>query len=150
MFRKKTMVILGAGLALGLAVSAVAQTAPPSQGLGTSWPAAQDVSANPSYHVYRWVQGGVKYLQVNDVAGNVKFAVGQVGGVVFVLPVGTPQNVQVVQPAAAPTSGSNATLAPATSTVYSDSTITVQQTPTTYVVSPKAAATCTNPVDCSG
>lgn len=137
---------------LAFSNSALAQTAP-GPGLGARWPAAQDVSVNPSYHVYRWVQGGVKYLQVNDLAGNVKFAVGQVGNQVFVLPIGSPNAVQVSEL----TSGATMSAVPMESSpdnasdasvIYSDSTISVQQTPTAYAV--HAAAICKDPVDCSG
>lgn len=131
---------------LALASTAEAQTAP---GLGTNWPNAQDVSTNPQYHVYRWVQGNITYVQVNDIAGNVKFAVGAVNGAAFVLPVGAPQTVQIQQPATTSASTTSLTV-PTASTVYSDSTITVQQTNSTYSVTPTAQLVCKDPADCSG
>ncbi|KAF1007234.1 MAG: hypothetical protein GAK28_01873 [Luteibacter sp.] len=57
-------------------------------GLGQSWPNAQDVSANPNFHVYRFERGGVHYVQVNDAAGTVRGAIGTIGGEIFELPVG--------------------------------------------------------------
>jgi hypothetical protein len=142
-FRIASALLVGMLLFAGVAS---AQTAP---GLGTNWPNAHDVSTNPQYHVYRWVQGNITYLQVNDIAGNVKFAVGTVNGVAFVLPVGAPQMVQV-QPAAAPSATASSLTSPSASTVYSDPTITVQQTNSTFSVTPSTQMVCKDPADCSG
>lgn len=140
--------LLIAALMIGLAVAgaAEAQTAP---GLGTNWPNAQDVSANPQFHVYRWVQGSITYVQVNDLAGNVKFAVGTVNGVAFVLPVGAPESVQV-QPAAATSATTSSVSSASSATVYKDPTITVQQTTNAFSVTPTAQMVCKDPADCAG
>ena len=120
-------VLLASMLSLGVSATAFAATSP-ATGLGQAWPNAADVSANPNFHVYVFVLGGVKYVQVNDLNGNVLGAVGTAGGQFITLPVGrfaqlvtTPQD-----PAAAATTAAPST-APAV--VYQDSATTVTATP---------------------
>lgn len=101
---------------------ASAQTSAPATGLGQAWPNAADVSANPNWHVYVFVLNGIKYIQVNDLNGNVHAAVGTANGTSIVLPVGVDsQNVA--------TSSSTTTDSSSTTTVYSDSATTVTATP---------------------
>ncbi|MFK2932747.1 hypothetical protein ISP14_18375 [Dyella agri] len=111
---------------LGVSATAFAGN-PPATGLGQAWPNAADVSANPSFHVYVFVLGGVKYVQVNDLNGNVLGAFGTAGGQFVTLPVGrfaqlvtTPQTPAAVTTAAVPSA------APAT--VYRDGSTTVTAT----------------------
>ena len=54
-------------LSFGLMGTAFAQ--PPATGLGQSWPNTTDVSANPNWHAYVFVLGGIKYVQTNDLNG---------------------------------------------------------------------------------
>src|SRR5579875_2837948 len=77
-----------AGLvAMGLSVSAWAAQ-PPSMGLGQAWPNAQDVSASTHWHVYVFANNGVRYVQVNDLNGNVRAAFASANGQFLVLPMG--------------------------------------------------------------
>ncbi|RUL68412.1 hypothetical protein [Dyella choica] len=113
--------IVGGLVALVLSSSAMAQTAAPASGLGQSWPNAADVSSSPHWHVYVFVLNGIKYIQINDLNGNVHAAVGTAGGATIVLPVGIDtQNVSTQ----APTS-----VASSAATIYSDSSTTVTATP---------------------
>jgi predicted extracellular nuclease len=113
-------VALAGLITLGLTSAASAQTATPSSGLGQSWPNATDVSSNPNWHVYVFALNGIKYIQVNDLDGNVHAAVGTAGGTTIVLPVGVDaQNVSTQAPASTSS----------TDTVYSDSSTTVTATP---------------------
>jgi hypothetical protein len=65
-----------------------AAAAPATTGLGQSWPNASDLSASSQYHVYRFEKAGVTYIQVNDLAGNVRGAVSNIDGQLLELPVG--------------------------------------------------------------
>lgn len=119
---------------VGLCVTSIAfaQTAAPATGLGQSWPNAADVSTNPNWHVYVFVLNGVKYIQVNDLNGNVHAAVGTAGGTSIVLPVGVDsQNVATGAQNAPASTSSNALSATssAAQTVYQDSSTTVTATP---------------------
>lgn len=133
---------IGAVLALALLTVGPA-FADDSSGLGSNWPNTPDVSSNPQFHVYRWVSNGITYIQVNDQAGNVKMAVGKVGTTVFVLPMGAPSTVQI---------GSTSLLqAPISSApVYQDSTMVIQQTPSTSTPKFTVQAVCQDPGECSG
>ena len=75
--RNKTVFAVLTFLAMCLSGAAFAQA--PSTGLGQSWPNTQDVSASPNYHVFVFVLGGVRYIQVNDFYGNILGSVGQSG-----------------------------------------------------------------------
>jgi len=107
-------------VAFGLTSVSFAQTATPSTGLGQSWPNATDVSASPQWHVYVFVLNGIKYVQINDLNGNVHAAVGTANGAAVVLPVGVD---------APNVSTSTSSTSSNTQTVYSDSTTTVTATP---------------------
>ncbi|PMQ04195.1 hypothetical protein DyAD56_16020 [Dyella sp. AD56] len=143
---KWAVVALAMGLCLlmgGLGV-AVAQTAPAS-GLGQSWPNAQDVSANPQFHVYVFAVNGLKFIQVNDVNGTVRggVAASPDGTSSLALPLGAGQLQAVTD--SAPADGV---------TVYSDSGTTVTASPTRGLVAspsarPVAAADCTSVTDCT-
>ncbi|MBE1162868.1 hypothetical protein [Dyella acidiphila] len=63
-------------------------TEPAATGLGQSWPSTADVSTSPHYHVYVFARDGVRYIQVNDLAGTVRGAVAMADNEVLVLPVG--------------------------------------------------------------
>lgn len=145
--RKVTRAALG--MFLGLSLSGLAVAAEPAAtGLGQAWPNAVDVSLSPHWHVYVFVMNGVKYVQVNDINGNVIGAVGTAGGQFITLPIGEDSQYVSTQQHAAKTS-SIATATP--TTVYRDSSTIVTATPqsngmTTLTFS--NAAICTDPGEC--
>ncbi|MDE1894715.1 MAG: hypothetical protein KGM46_12485 [Pseudomonadota bacterium] len=136
-------------MVFGLSTSAFA-VSPPSVGLGQAWPNTVDVSPSPNWHAYVFMLGGVKYVQVNDINGNVLGAVGTANGQFITLPIGrfsqlvsTPQ-----QPAATPATAPAAGIA---TTVYKDSTTQVTATPLSNgTVLLNATTTTCDPIDCSG
>lgn len=139
-------VALAGVMAIALSTSALADS-PPAMGLGQSWPNTVDVSPNPGWHAYVFMLGGVKYVQINDINGNVLGAVGTVNGQFITLPIGrfsqlvaTPQ-----EPAASPTT---ATPVASPSTVYQDTTTTVTATPLSNGTVLLNAMAC-DPVECN-
>ncbi|MGO4555582.1 hypothetical protein AB4Y84_15420, partial [Stenotrophomonas sp. 2YAF22] len=66
----------------------MASAAVSTAGLGETAPAAADISADPAWQVYAFQRDGVVYLQVNDLAGQVKVIIGNAGDAYFVLPAG--------------------------------------------------------------
>lgn len=72
--------MLGCGAALA--------TTPAATGLGQSWPNAPDLSVSPRFHAYSFFKSGVHYVQVNDINGTVRGAIGYVDGQVLELPIG--------------------------------------------------------------
>jgi hypothetical protein len=134
---------------LTMAVSGLAMAgSPPTTGLGQAWPNAEDVSASPNWHVYVFVLNGIKYVQVNDLNGNVLGAIGTAGGEFITLPIGefsqyvsTPHQVAGYQPNAKAT---NAT------TVYKDDAMVITATPQNNGVVQLKAATCQDPEECNG
>lgn len=145
--RSRRAAIFAALLTMGLAGVASAST-PPATGLGQAWPNTPDVSVSPNYHAYVFMLGGIQYIQINDLGGNVLGSVGTAAGQFITLPIGkfaqlvsTPQ-----QPAALTTS---ATPIAAPTTVYNDGTTTITATPmsdgTTQL---NVAAICSDPASC--
>ncbi|MFA6230451.1 MAG: hypothetical protein WC617_09785 [Rhodanobacter sp.] len=134
-------------LAFGLSTSAFA-VSPPSAGLGQAWPNTIDVSPSPNWHAYVFMLGGVKYVQVNDINGNVLGAVGTANGQFITLPIGrfsqlvaTPQ-----EPAATPATAPAAATA---TTVYQDSATLITATPLSNgTVQLNALSTC-DPIECN-
>ncbi|WP_052689956.1 hypothetical protein [Xanthomonas sp. GPE 39] len=57
-------------------------------GLGESAPKASDLSLDPSWHIYEFNRDGVRYLQISDLTGTVRAAVGNISGTLWVLPMG--------------------------------------------------------------
>lgn len=57
-------------------------------GLGQSIPAAKDISHHPMWLIYGFERDGVRYFQVNDLAGQVQLIVGMIGGTFWALPAG--------------------------------------------------------------
>ncbi|WP_307753626.1 hypothetical protein [Xanthomonas albilineans] len=95
----KTNTMLNIVLAGGLLVGANAAQAccpggihhappAPTVGLGESLPNAQNLSLDPQWRIYEIQRDGVDYLQINDLTGKVRAAVGNVSGVLWVLPMG--------------------------------------------------------------
>lgn len=116
-----------AAMSLLLAGHAVAAS-PAQTGLGQSWPNARDVSASPHWHVYVFERGGVRYIQVNDLQGNVHAAVANAGGELLALPVGSDaQSVSTPDEPAA----TESVPAGAGETVYRDNTVQISLTPQT-------------------
>lgn len=133
-------------LLAGMAVSTAAVAANSTAGLGQSWPNAQDVSSSPNWHVYVFDRNGVRYIQINDLNGNVRGAFATSSGNYLVLPIGTDAahvaTPQDPQPPAANETGE---------TVYRDNAVQVQVAPqTTGALQIRtAAAMCQDPVECS-
>ena len=147
-FTARTALFVGF-LAAALAGPAMAQQQP-SSGLGSAWPTdTQDVSRAPGFHAYTWVKGGVKYVQINDNAGNVLAAFATANGAFLPLPMGREAgNLQTPQdaPAAAASASSSGV------TIYQDNSVSVTATTRsngTMLLNAASASTCTNPVECS-
>lgn len=123
--------------------------APPSAGLGQSWPNTVDVSRSPSLHAYVFMLRGVKYVQVNDINGNVLGAVGTANGDFITLPIGrfsnlvkTPQGPAAEATAAVPVAAPTA--------VYEDDTIEVTATQLSDgTMQLKAENKCDDPMECN-
>jgi hypothetical protein len=142
--RRALIGMVALGLALPIAVSA--QTA--ADGLGQSWPNAQDVSLSPAWHVYVFKMNGIKFIQITDLTGTIIGAVGTANQQYITLPMGayaqyvsTPQ-----QPAAVP---SGVTSAASSTVVYQDATTTLTVTPMTNGATATSLLACTNPVECN-
>jgi len=133
------------GMFLGLSLSGmVAAAEPPATGLGQAWPNATDVSASPNWHVYVFVLNGIKYVQVNDLNGNVIGAIGTAGGQFITLPVGQSHYVSTPQQRAARVSA-------VPTTVYNDGSTAITATPQsngTTALSVFSSAICTDPEQC--
>lgn len=144
--KKVTRVALG--MFFGLSFSGLSIAAePPATGLGQAWPNAVDVSLSPHWHVYVFVLNGVKYIQVNDINGNVIGAVGTAGGQFITLPIGEDsQYVSTPQQRAANTFPTSSAM-----TVYRDSstvlTATLQNDGTAKLAAYNASI-CTDPTQC--
>lgn len=135
-------------MAVTLAGPAMAQQQPAS-GLGSAWPTdAQDVSRTPGFHAYAWIKGGVKYVQINDNAGNVLAAFATANGTFLPLPMGREAgNLRTPQDATAASSTSSSGV-----TVYQDNSVSVTaatQSNGTMLLQAASTSTCTNPVECS-
>jgi hypothetical protein len=133
--------------------SVVAQTStPPTKGLGQSWPNAPDVSASPQFHVYVFSREGVRYVQVNDLNGNVLAAVGSAGGEIIVLPIGTGR-VATSQSSTSKTKETIRALGGASpnrqTTVYSDGTLQITASLPGTGAPLIHADGCTDPTECN-
>ncbi|HEX7816193.1 hypothetical protein [Dyella sp.] len=94
------LVALGGFIFAGAAMAG----SPPSSGLGQAWPNAQDVSSSTRFHVYVFVKDGVRFIQVNDTAGNVRAAIATAGNQLMNLPIGTASQVIIDSTSAQPSS----------------------------------------------
>ena len=120
---------------------------PPSAGLGQSWPNTADVSRSPTMHAYVFMLRGVKYVQVNDINGNVLGAVGTSNGEFITLPIGRYSNL--VSTPQDPAESPVAAEAGAAQTVYQDDTTQVTATPLVNgAMQLKVTGTC-DPIECS-
>ena len=140
---KMSRAVLTVGLMLGL--SGAAWAGAPATGLGQQWPNATDLSRSPHYHVYTFLQNGVRFIQINGSDGTVLGAVGTAGGQFIVLPIGNATQVSTPQQSAT----TSAAPAAAPTTVYNDGTTAVTATPmtdgTTALVT---SAICSDPAAC--
>jgi hypothetical protein len=121
---------------------------PPSTGLGQAWPNTTDVSKTPHYHVYLFQKDGIKYVQVNDLNGNVLGAVATAGKETLILPIG---NAATDSTPSASAASSASTSSNASETVYSDKAVQVTTTPQsdgTTKITALLVGVCTNPWDC--
>jgi hypothetical protein len=75
-------------------------------GLGESFPVTEDVAPDPAWQVYQFEREGIRYVQVNDSAGQVRAAVGRIEDTLWVLPIGSDAN-HVSTSAAQPTGTSS-------------------------------------------
>lgn len=122
---------------------------PPSAGLGQSWPNTVDVSLSPSLHAYVFVLRGVKYVQVNDINGNVLGAVGTADGDFITLPIGRFSNL-VTTPQAPETDATSAVPVAAATLVYEDDTTQITATPLSDgSLQLNATTKCDDPIECS-
>ncbi|WP_045758350.1 hypothetical protein [Xanthomonas albilineans] len=76
---------------------------PTTVGLGESLPNTRNLSLDPAWRIYEFQRDGVTYLQINDLTGKVRAAVGNVSGALWVLPMGAD-----VSRVSLPTKGSEA------------------------------------------
>jgi hypothetical protein len=145
---KMSRAVLTVGLVLGL--SGAAWAGSPATGLGQKWPNAADLSRSPHYHVYTFLQNGVRFIQVNGSDGTILGAIGTGGGEYIVLPIGNALQVSTPQQSA---TTSTAVPAAAPTTVYNDGTTTVTATPLsngTTALAAHANETCGDPASCGG
>ncbi|WP_045758049.1 hypothetical protein [Xanthomonas albilineans] len=133
----KTSTMLNIVLAGGLLAVAISAQAccpdtghgapkPPTMatGLGESAPKAPDLSLDPSWHIYEFQRDGVRYLQISDLTGTVRAAVGNISGMLWVLPMGVD-----VSRVSLPAKGSD----PRWAVVYQASTFIVRVIPGRHV-----------------
>lgn len=136
------------GLAvLALEMPVIGFTQSPAVGLGQSWPNAPDVSANSNWHVYVFELNGIRFIQVNDVNGNVLGAVGTANGQFMTLPMGVfAQYVTTPQQSGASTPNNSNSA----SVVYQDTSVLITASPMRNGVTQLTATAtpCQNPEDC--
>jgi hypothetical protein len=143
---------------MGLSTSALmAQSL--STGLGQAWPNAQDLSASSHWHVYVFANNGVKYIQVNDLNGNLRTAFAVANGQFLVLPMGRDAQRLSTPQQSAPASATAVPLSSYAETIYrgagvqlsavpmSDGTTTFTATPATTTYA--APAPCDDPAVCN-
>jgi hypothetical protein len=124
----------------------VAQTTSSATGLGQAWPNATDVSRSARWHTYTFESNGIKYIQLNDLNGNVRAAVGIANGAAFALPMGVDAGHVTIHSGATP--GDNA------QTVYSDDSMAIAVAPQqdgSTLISVMAMNKCPDdPYNCGG
>jgi hypothetical protein len=148
-------------LVMGLAAPALA-AGPSGTGLGQAWPNAPDVSTSSHWHVYVFTSNGIRYVQVNDLAGNVRGAFAAAHGQFLVLPMGRDAS-RVWTPHQPPAIGRGvAALSSYAQSIYRDGAVELKAIPlsdgttmftatATPATAPATAASpCSNPVECNG
>ncbi|PPU71376.1 hypothetical protein XmelCFBP4644_16780 [Xanthomonas melonis] len=83
-----------------------------TMGLGGRSPAAANLTLDPAWSIYEFQRDGVTYLQINDVAGEVRAVVARVDNALWVLPMGKDAD-RVIVPAANTIWASSSTTSPA-------------------------------------
>lgn len=136
--------VFAAMLSLGL--TGVAKAAAPSTGLGQAWPNAPDVSTSPRWHAYVFEKDGIRYIQINDLAGHVHGAFATAKGQYLVLPIGSDAATATATDAASTDTGAE--------TVYDDGstkvTAVTQANGTTLLNATTASIGCSgNAPDCT-
>jgi len=133
---------------VGLSAPAFAVEAP-AIGLGQAWPNAPDVSSSPRWHVYVFVRDGVRFVQFNDINGNVRGAFATASGQFLVLPMGRDaQRIATPQQAIA----STVDVAPQAypETIYRDATLELTAVPLSDgTMMFNAISPCDDPEQCS-
>lgn len=82
------MLLAGAGAAQACCPDGGHGAPAASAGLGESLPKARNLASDPAWRIYEFQRDGVTYLQINDVAGKVRAAVGRINDTLWVLPMG--------------------------------------------------------------
>ncbi|SEI60337.1 hypothetical protein [Frateuria terrea] len=143
---------LCAGLVvMGLSGAAMAATTP-GTGLGQAWPNARDLSASRHWHVYMFGNGGVQYVQVNDLYGNVRVVFADINGQFLVLPMGRDARRISTPQQSASTSATAVPLTPYAETVFRDGTLQLNAVPmsdgtTMFTAGPDTTTAATTPCD---
>lgn len=143
MLHTKARAVLFVALVMGVSSVAIARS--PATGLGQAWPNATDVSASPHYHAYRFVQNGVRYIQVNGLDGTVLGAVATAGGEFIVLPIGNPAHLSTPQQ---PASTASTAASSTSEMVYQDPTTVITATPQTDGTTALTATTASTALSC--
>jgi hypothetical protein len=95
--------------------------------------------------VYVFERLGVRYVQINDLNGNVRAAFGNAGGDIFGLPIGLDANRL-----ATPFEPSDVSAGTTGETVYRDDSTTVQAAPQPNgTIRLRVISECKNPAECS-
>lgn len=105
---------------------------PAATGLGASNPQAQNLSAASTVRVYLFERDGLRYLQVNDLNGQARTAIGWIGDTHWVMPIGTDVDRTTILPTGTSTEGT---------VVYDGNEMTVRLKATsqgdTWLITPK-------------
>lgn len=144
--------VLAGFVAVGLSSTAFAQTSAPATDLGQAWPHTADVSASPDWHVYVFWAQGIKYVQVNDLSGNVHAAIGTANGTTIVLPAGVDsQNIVITERAdvASQVNAARTAAVSATQVVYQDAATSITAAPKKGGGTQFSVQTKCDPLNCS-
>lgn len=146
---KMSRAVLSVGLAFG--VCGAAWAGAPATGLGQKWPNTTDLSRSPHYHVYTFLQNGVRFIQVNGSDGTILGAIGTGGGEFIVLPIGNATQVSTPQQSA--TSTSSTATSSASEVVYQDASTVITATPqsngTAALTAASTSLACGDPTVCN-
>lgn len=148
-------------LVIGLAAPALA-AGPSGTGLGQAWPNAPDVSTSSHWHVYVFRANGIRYVQINDLNGNVRGAFAAANGQFLVLPMGRDARRIWTSPQPPAIRRGVVALSSYAQTIYRDDAVQLKAVPlsdgSTMFMATTAPATapaevaspCSNPVECNG
>lgn len=136
------------GLAvLALEMPVIGFTQSRAAGLGQSWPNAPDVSANSNWHVYVFELNGIRFIQVNDVNGNVLGAVGTANGYFITIPMGVFARYVTTSQKSGTSTSNNSNSA---RVVYQDKSVLITASPMSNGATQLTATAvpCQDPEDC--